>query len=64
MATTVSFVRRENRDSTVDSICLKCYQTIVKANYEAELVSAEEKHNCLPLDLDDARYRDSQRGTF
>jgi hypothetical protein len=64
MATTASFVRRENPDSTADMICARCFQTIAKGRDEKLLANAKKKHTC---DLRDELYQlyvDSQRGTF
>jgi len=40
------YAHRENADGTFDSICLRCFQTIVSANSEMELVESERKHSC------------------
>ena len=48
MTTFISFARRRNQDSTVDSICTRCYQTIATGNSEASLETAEEGHTCDP----------------
>jgi hypothetical protein len=48
MTSSISFARRRNRDSTVDSICTKCYQTIASERDETKLTSAEEGHTCDP----------------
>jgi hypothetical protein len=40
------FVRRTNMDLTVDSICLRCFRTVLTARDEGELMSAEELHIC------------------
>jgi hypothetical protein len=44
------FARRQNLDSSVDSICASCYQTIASADRltEQALASAEENHVCIP----------------
>lgn len=42
----ISFARRRNPDSTVDSICTRCYQTIASAQNAAFLTGAEEAHLC------------------
>jgi len=44
----ISFARRHNRDSTVDSICTRCYQTIASEDSEANLETAEKGHTCDP----------------
>jgi hypothetical protein len=47
MPVLVSFAKRYNRhDSSVDSICMKCYQTVASADSATELASAEETHVC------------------
>ena len=43
------FVRRQNQDSSVDSICTKCVQTIASAECEEELAAPEQKHICDPF---------------
>jgi hypothetical protein len=40
------YAHRENADGTFDSICLRCFQTIVSANSELELVESERTHSC------------------
>jgi hypothetical protein len=42
------FARRQNRDSSIDSICTKCYQTIVSTSTVSDLTSAEQDHVCNP----------------
>ena len=46
----VSFTRRWNRDSSIDSICTKCYRTIASANKEDELAIREKNHVCDPCE--------------
>jgi hypothetical protein len=41
------FVRRRNRDGTVDSICTLCFMTAAKAEREAELHEMEAFHRCM-----------------
>ena len=41
------YAHRENADGTFDSICLRCFQTIVSANSEIELVEGERMHSCM-----------------
>jgi hypothetical protein len=43
------FVRRQNHDSLIDSICSTCYQTIASADSTTELASAEHNHKCNPI---------------
>jgi hypothetical protein len=45
MANLVTFVRRQNQDHSVDSICMTCYQTIAKVG---DPTSAEQDHICNP----------------
>ncbi len=46
MASFVSFARRKNHDSSIDSICTTCYQTIASANSTVELTTIEQSHMC------------------
>jgi len=48
MTNFISFAHRLNRDSSVDSICTKCYQTIANDTNESTLESAENDHRCDP----------------
>jgi hypothetical protein len=48
VTTFISFARRPNHDSTIDSICTKCYQTIASADNASDLVAYEETHVCDP----------------
>jgi hypothetical protein len=48
MTTFVSFARRQNHDSSIDSICTKCYQTIASSDNADELAAREENHQCDP----------------
>ena len=50
MTNLVSFTRRWNRDSSIDSICTKCYRTIASANREDELAVRERNHICDPYE--------------
>jgi hypothetical protein len=45
----MAFARRWNYDSSVDSICLKCYQTVARAETEMGLAPHEENHSCNPF---------------
>lgn len=49
MASSVCFAQRQNRDSSFDSICITCYQTIASANSAGELEGAERTHHCDPF---------------
>ena len=48
MNTIPRFTKRRNKDSSMDSICTKCLQTIASAGSEEELAEHEEKHFCNP----------------
>jgi hypothetical protein len=48
MTSFVSFARRQNHDSSIDSICTKCYQTIASADTVSLLAIAEQSHLCDP----------------
>jgi hypothetical protein len=41
------FVRRTNRDGTVDSICTLCFMTAANAGREVELPEMEAFHQCM-----------------
>ena len=43
------FARRLNKDSSIDSICTKCFQTIATLACEDDLAEPEQKHICDPL---------------
>jgi hypothetical protein len=49
MTTLATFARRRNQNSSIDSICTKCFLTIASACAEEELVVHEEKHVCDPF---------------
>jgi hypothetical protein len=48
MTSLLAFARRHNKDSTIDSICTRCYRTIASGNSEECLAAAEESHSCDP----------------
>ncbi len=48
MQSFISFAHRRNYDSTVDSICARCYQTIANGESYVTLSGAEENHLCDP----------------
>jgi len=48
MTTFPTFARRLNLDSTIDSICTKCFLTIASAGNAADLAAYEKKHVCDP----------------
>ncbi|HEV2133423.1 MAG TPA: hypothetical protein VGR47_04110 [Terracidiphilus sp.] len=46
------FTHRSNSDGTTDSICNKCFTTVVTAIGEGELSRAEKLHVCDPAVLE------------
>jgi hypothetical protein len=47
MTTVPQFARRRNRDSSIDSICTKCFLTIASVTTsEEDLAAYEKKHIC------------------
>jgi hypothetical protein len=54
------FVRRNNADGTIDSICRKCLFTIASSHTEADLERAEGKHQCDPVRLEYLKHIVSQ----
>jgi hypothetical protein len=46
------FVRRLNRDGTIDSICSKCVLTVATSRHEHELHALEQAHQCDPTLLE------------
>jgi hypothetical protein len=61
----VSFAKRYNHiDSSVDSICMKCYKTVASANSVSELANAEDTHVCDPHWACKSVPVASQQGTF
>ena len=47
------FCLRQNRDGTVDSICLKCFATVSHGEGEIEMAAAQLQHLgiCVPLNV-------------
>ena len=45
----VTFARRQNHDSSIDSICTRCYQTIATSRSVYILAIAEATHLCDPF---------------
>jgi hypothetical protein len=41
-----SYLHKNNRDGTYDSICLRCFRTVGSANNVVGLVPAETYHVC------------------
>jgi hypothetical protein len=60
MKTMSNFFHRRNADSTIDSICTGCFQTVAVAKNESDLVRAEKSHACEPLIDRLRRYRESR----
>lgn len=50
MTSNPAFARKLNRDSSIDSICTRCFQTIATAAREGELAIHEEEHICDPYE--------------
>jgi hypothetical protein len=48
MTTFISFARRRNGDTTIDSICTRCYQTVASAHTAGDLEAYEQVHRCEP----------------
>ena len=59
----IAFARRLNRDSSIDSICVKCYQTIATGNSEVELIARERTHVCDPNSEFNRAHVDFRRST-
>jgi hypothetical protein len=59
----ISFARRANHDSSIDSICTKCYQTVGSADSLNALSPIEEAHLCDPNGEFNRASEASQRGT-
>jgi len=45
------FPHRMNRDGTIDSICPRCFSTIGRSTWEADLDRMEAAHLCEPARL-------------
>jgi hypothetical protein len=50
-----SFAHRNNRDGTVDSICLGCFVTIATEWSKSELLEIEKQHECEGLSIERER---------
>ena len=65
MTTFPPFVRRRNRDSSIDSICTKCFQTIASVTTTEDGLDAhEENHLCAPYEQLVRIHADSQNRTY
>ena len=49
MTSAFGFARRKNHDCSIDSICVKCYQTIASAENANKLAAEEQIHICNPF---------------
>jgi hypothetical protein len=48
MTSFISFARRHNPDTSVDSICTRCYQTVANSQKVDDLDCEELRHVCDP----------------
>jgi hypothetical protein len=48
MTTLIPFAHRRNPDSSIDSICTSCFQTIASEDSVDKLIAHEEHHSCDP----------------
>jgi hypothetical protein len=65
MTTFISFARRQNPDSSTDSICTRCYQTIATGRIENDIAEVEKNHACDVNGEFDYQHRvDFQPNTF
>jgi hypothetical protein len=53
MTSFITFARRRREDSTVDTICTRCCQTVANDSNEAGLIEAERTHYCDPVERQD-----------
>ena len=51
-----NFPHRLSADSSFDSICTLCLQTVATAKNEGELLQHERSHKCDPVRLYEASY--------
>jgi hypothetical protein len=49
MDTFGKFFHRIMQDSTIESVCMKCFQTIAQGRNETEIREIEKVHSCTPL---------------
>ncbi|HEV2326332.1 MAG TPA: hypothetical protein VGS10_20515 [Terracidiphilus sp.] len=47
-----AYSHRQNPDGTTDSVCRKCFATVVTASRQTDLDHAEHSHCCDPKALD------------
>ncbi len=57
MTALTPYAHRRNPDTTIDSICTTCFQTIASEDSEGKLIAHEERHSCDP-------YWQSSRASF
>jgi hypothetical protein len=50
MDTLGKFFHRTMPDSSIESVCLQCFQTIARGRNEAEVMEIEKAHRCTPLE--------------
>ena len=48
MTSFIAFARQRRDDSTIDSICTRCCETVATERSEASLEEAERTHYCEP----------------
>ena len=60
MTTFPKFAKRRNTNSSIDSICTKCFLTIASASSEGELAAHEERHICDPFGAFSHMYGNSE----
>jgi hypothetical protein len=63
METLSNFFHRTTPDSTIESICTRCFQTIARGKNEAEIVEVEKVHSCTPLRELHQRWRGARERT-
>jgi hypothetical protein len=49
METLARFFHRTMSDSTIESVCMRCFQTIAKGKSEFDVREMESVHSCVPL---------------
>jgi hypothetical protein len=48
MNTLIRFAHRKNPDSSIDSICTTCFETLASEDSVDKLIAHEERHSCDP----------------
>lgn|GEM_PF-6293957 len=56
----IEFTGRENRNGTVDSVCIMCQKIIATGWSIADLVPSEIAHVCDPVQIIPSKYRQTQ----